>query len=124
MLAKVGNVADASFGTRFNHIREGFIKASDGYVFTSPVGSFKPNAFGLYDMHGNALQWCSDRYSAEYYATSPTNDPTGPDFGLKRVCRGSAWYCSPELARSANRSSNFPSYRLYGDVGFRVARTQ
>ena len=57
------------------------IKASDGYVFTAPVGKFEPNAFGLYDMHGNALQWCADWYGKDYYGKSRIDDPTGPDSG-------------------------------------------
>ena len=77
---KVGNVADAAFKAKFPDWK-GTIKASDGYAFTAPVGSFQPNAFGLYDMHGNAWQWCADRYGEDYYATSPADDPAGPDSG-------------------------------------------
>ena len=89
-LAKVGNVADAAAKAKFPDWKY-TIKANDGYVFTAPVGKFKPNAFGLYDMHGNAWQWCADWYGAEYYATSPADDPTGPDSGYGRVLRGGSW---------------------------------
>jgi len=75
-LAKVANVADAAAKAKFPD-RKYTIKANDGYVFTSPVGKFKPNAFGLYDMHGNAWQWCADWYDADYYGQSPVDDPKG-----------------------------------------------
>jgi formylglycine-generating enzyme required for sulfatase activity len=121
-LAKVGNVADATYKAEFPN-EKGAIKASDGYVFTAPVGKFKPNAFGLYDMHGNASQWCADWYGAEYYAKSPTDDPTGPDFGDDRVLRGGSWYCAPSICRSAVR---IRLRRVFRDLytGFRAARTQ
>jgi formylglycine-generating enzyme len=121
-LAKVGNVADATLKTKFPD-RTGMIKAQDGYVFTSPVGKFKPNAFGLYDMHGNAFQWCSDWYGAEYYASSPANDPAGPDSGIHRVNRGGSWFNGPSFARSACHVRNSPVDRN-NSLGFRVARTQ
>ena len=56
-----------------------FFGWDDGFVFTSPVGSFKANAFGLYDMIGNAWQWCGDRYGV--YEKGAATDPTGPDTG-------------------------------------------
>jgi formylglycine-generating enzyme required for sulfatase activity len=99
------------------------IKASDGYVFTAPVGKFKPNAFGLYDMHGNACQWCSDWYDEGYYAASPIDDPTGPDSGDDRVLRGGSWLNGPSGTRSAIRAGVTPGGRDL-DAGFRVARTQ
>ena len=81
-LAKVANVADATFRAgfpRFDSLFFTTIKASDGYVYTSPVGQFKPNAFGLYDMLGNAWQLCADWYGPHYYGNSPTDDPNGPE---------------------------------------------
>jgi formylglycine-generating enzyme len=119
-LARVGNVADATVTAKFPTWGE-TIAASDGYVFTSPVGSFRPNAFGLYDMHGNACQWCADRYGEDYYAASPTDDPTGPTSGsyYGRVARGGGWVCA-RLCRSASRSGLAPGGRfLY--LGFRVS---
>lgn len=121
-LAGVGNVADATAKAKFPDWRY-TMKASDGYVFTSAVGSFKPNAFGLYDMHGNAWQWCADWYGAEYYAASPADDPTGPDTGDGRVLRGGSWDGGPGGTRSADRVRSAPDGRG-GITGFRVARTQ
>ncbi len=121
-LAEVGNVADAALkaqcpGWKYT------IKANDGYVFTAPVGKFKPNAFGLYDMHGNTWQWCVDWYGAEYYAASPVDDPTGPASGADCVLRGGTWCGGPFYSRSAGRYRFSPGFRDYY-TGFRVARTQ
>ena len=121
-LAKVGNVADATAKAKFPDWKY-TIKANDGYVFTAPVGKFKPNAFGLYDMHGNAWQWCADWYGADYYATSPADDPTGPDSGDVRVLRGGSWFDGPSVTRSAIRLGVIPGYGG-SSTGFRVARTQ
>ena len=119
-LAKVGNVADATAKAQFPAWKR-TIRASDGYVFTSPAGSFQPNAFGLYDMHGNAWQWCADWYGP--YTKSPTADPIGPDSGDVHILRGGAWFYRPCIARSAGRFAHGPTGRN-AVTGFRVARTQ
>ena len=112
-LAKVANVADATLRARFVDWKEG-IKASDGYAFTAPVGQFKPNAFGLYDMHGNAWQWCADWFGVDYYRKSPVDDPKGPDGGNARVARGGSWldcasFAVPPVAAAVRRTSGAPT---------------
>jgi len=86
---------------------------------THPVGQKKPNRWGLYDMHGNAWEWCADYYAAGY-ADAEETDPTGPKEGTLRVLRGGSWRSSWSSCRCASR--NWTSPRLhYDDVGFRVA---
>jgi sulfatase modifying factor 1 len=86
-----------------------------------PVGSFKPNAWGLYDMHGNVAEWCSDWYDAAYYGNSPENDPQGPANGKFKVVRGGGWNSDGAGVRCANRNSYNPTVRL-NTIGFRCAR--
>lgn len=83
------------------------------------VGSYPANAFGLYDMHGNVFEWCQDWYGADYYASSPANDPTGPASGQKRVARGGAWAFPVGVCRSAKRLPRSPQDRNPA-TGFRV----
>ena len=86
---------------------------------THPVGQKKPNAFGLYDMHGNVWEWSGDCYDENYYKKCPTADPQGPNGGQHRVLRGGSWFLYLEFCRSASRSGFMPG-DLHSDIGFRV----
>jgi formylglycine-generating enzyme required for sulfatase activity len=87
---------------------------------TTAVGSYPANAWGLYDMHGNVWQWCSDRFGADYYTKSPREDPVGPSEDADRVARGGSWFSGGRNCRSASRNRFEPATRS-NSLGFRVA---
>jgi len=90
---------------------------------TVQVNSFAPNAWGLYNMHGNVFEWCSDRFGGRYYdeckASGPITNPVGPATGSNRVLRGGSWWDPANFCRSAVRLCGTPAHRS-GSVGFRL----
>ena len=86
---------------------------------TVPVGSFPPNAWGLFDMHGNVWEWCADWYGP--YGRGESRDPTGAPSGEKKVIRGGSFYFGADSCRCALRYTHRPVDRGFS-LGFRVAR--
>jgi len=90
---------------------------------TMPVGSYPPNEWGLYDMHGNVWEWCMDWYGEKYYDECKNKgrveNPAGPETGSRRVLRGGGWDGRGQRCRSAFRGSHSPDYRNF-NLGFRL----
>ncbi|MGP1629649.1 MAG: formylglycine-generating enzyme family protein [Giesbergeria sp.] len=120
-LLKQGNTFDADAARYWPRWQAFALGGTDGYAFTAPVGSFRPNAFGLYDMLGNAWEWTADWHSDTYYAQAPVNDPQGPADGEVRVRRGGSWHTWSLYARCSYRNWNTPQTR-YTLVGMRLVR--
>ncbi len=88
-------------------------------------GTRRPNPWGLFDMHGNVVEWCNDYYSDDYYTIGPEKNPAGPDTGELRVIRGGAWNSTLEACRSGCRtgSASVDDGCLISDaIGFRCVR--
>ena len=109
---KCGNMAEVG---RFLYDRD---DGKGGYSQHTKAGSYLPNAWGLYDMHGNVWEWCLD-WSGDYGEGGAT-DPAGAAAGTKRVLRGGGWGSIAQACRSASRSDAVPS-AAYADMGFRLA---
>ncbi len=90
---------------------------------THPVGEKKPNSWGLFDMHGNLMEWCNDWFGEFYYqqCTEEEEQPQGPENGMSKVLRGGAWQFGAEATRSAYRNSSNPE-ATSSVIGFRVCR--
>ena len=115
---RAGTTTEWSFGDDASKLGEYGWFANNSGGQTHPVGQKKPNAWGLYDMHGNVWEWCSDWYGD--YAKGTVTDPQVPSWGSIRVCRGGGWGVNARFCRSAVRLRYSPSYRFI-ILGFRLA---
>ena len=122
-LSKVARLLNAAGDKDFAHVDQQVIFLKPGESFTAKVGSYQPNAWGLYDMLGNVWEWTSDWYGEEYYANSPIDDPRGMDDANVKVRRGGGWNTFPLYARPAYRNWNTRGTRCI-NLGFRVLREQ
>jgi formylglycine-generating enzyme len=113
------NTGDSITTSQANYYGDEFYKAEAFKKTTMPVGSFAPNDWDLYDMHGNVFEWYWD-WRGDYPSEAQT-DPVGAVSGYERISRGGSMISVTENVRSANRMIGRPSCRVY-DMGFRVVR--
>jgi len=116
---RAGSPKAFSFGDQVERLAEHAWYEDNSNDTPHEVGTKKPNAHGIYDVHGNVWEWCLDWFAAGYYAKGPRRDPQGPDAGTQRVIRGGAWSSAAKFCRSATRDMYPPSTKV-ADVGFRV----
>ncbi len=119
--ARGGRHKDGTKYSGSNEISEVAWVARNSDGVTHPVGQKKPNGLGLYDMSGNVWEWCQDKYCADYYSDSPSQNPQGPEDGSFRVKRGGSWRYLANSGRVSRRYSNFPDTKR-DVVGLRVVR--
>jgi acetoin utilization deacetylase AcuC-like enzyme/formylglycine-generating enzyme required for sulfatase activity len=123
---RAGSETAYSFGSDATALKDYAWYKATADKQTHPVGQKKPNAWGLYDMHGNVAEWCNDGYAAGYYRHSPAEDPRGPEEDAKYVLRGGAWNTGAESCRSAQRVGEAPGFQdscfARDAIGFRCVR--
>lgn len=121
---------DSITGANANYFLSGDPYEQGAYPWTTPVGYYDggqtpaggdmANGYGLYDMAGNAWEWCNDWYSGNYYSVSPYNNPQGSASSVYRVLRGGSWFHGDYFLRCASRYDDSPGLRFFS-IGFRLA---
>lgn len=117
---KYANVADMTAKKQWANWTS--FACDDGYAVSAPVGSYLPNSYGLYDMLGNAWEWCEDIYNSEAYTKLPKDNPVYGGSGEYRVMRGGGWSNGPLGIRSSHRVGLSPSFGHHS-LGFRLVKT-
>jgi formylglycine-generating enzyme required for sulfatase activity len=125
---RAGSDMEYSFGSDARRLKDYAWFRDNSRKRTHPVGTKRPNPWGIYDMYGNVTEWCNDVYGADYYGNAPERNPRGPAYHdlAKCVTRGGAWNRSANACRSASRAREDPgqvdSCFSHGDIGFRCVR--
>ncbi len=119
---RAGSTTRYSFGNEAAQLDTYAWSGTNSERMTHSVATRKANAWGLFDMHGNVLEWCSDGWDDSYYAVSPADDPQGEPDSPVHTARGGAWICPPGECRSSARVWFPADYhtRSLGVIGFRV----
>jgi formylglycine-generating enzyme required for sulfatase activity len=118
---KYANVADQALQESITDWSHKIHNCNDGYIYTAPAGSFRPNPFGLYDMLGNVWEWCADLYSKDDYSKHQRLTAISMDAGAHRIIRGGGWNSYPRRGRCAHRNNDDAS-RRHQFLGFRLSR--
>jgi formylglycine-generating enzyme required for sulfatase activity len=117
--ARAGSQSAYTFGSEVVRLVDFAWYKKNAQNQTHPVGQLAPNAWGLYDMHGNVHEWCQDWFDRAYYSQSPAQAPSGPGEGLAKSLRGGDWGSDRWYCRCASRSLSSPDRRS-NRVGFRM----
>lgn len=113
----------AEVGRYWRNGGENYTEYGDETVGSAIVGSYKPNQWGLYDMHGNVAEWCLDWWDGDGYSPEAVTDPTGDAYGESRAYRSGSWsHYNARACRSAYRNSTSPSDNN-SNRGFRLVIT-